>query len=122
MGDVLDLGDLVVVGEDDGVARLGEAPDLGVEAGDILELDRSGGRTGASGLNHGEGIHGVGSRVRDRSSAAAEWVSAPIEMNSTPVVATSRRFSNVMPPLASSVARPSTCATASRRRSGGMLS
>ena len=74
-----------------------------MEAGDVLEHDRSGGRTGASGLNHGEGIHGVGSRVRDRSSAAAEWVSAPIEMNSTPVVATSRRFSSVMPPLASSV-------------------
>ena len=48
--------------------------------------------------------------------AAAEWVSAPRETKSTPVRAISARLSRVMPPLASSRARPAACATAARNR------
>ena len=36
VGDVLDLGQLVVVGEDDGVALGGERADLLAELGDLL--------------------------------------------------------------------------------------
>ena len=59
---------------------------------------------------------------RLRSSAGAECVSAPTEMKSTPVSATSRTFSSVMPPEASSVARPPARATHSRSSAGVMLS
>ena len=46
------------------------------------------------------------SRSRLTSSAGAEWVSAPTLMKSTPVSATARTVSRVIPPLASSSARP----------------
>ena len=42
VGDVLDLGQLVVVGEDHRVALLGERADLGLQAGDVHELDGGG--------------------------------------------------------------------------------
>ena len=63
-------------------------------------------------------------RSRDRSSAGAEWVSAPTEMYSTPVAAISATFSRVIPPEASSFAPPvaSRSATAARMSSGPMLS
>ena len=41
-----------------------------------------------------------------RSSAGAEWVSAPIEISSTPVAATSATLSSVIPPEASRLAPP----------------
>ena len=69
-----------------------------------------------------EGSWQIGSRIRDRSSAGALWVSAPTETKSTPVLATSRSVSSVTPPLASSSARPATCATAARSCAGFMLS
>ena len=45
-------------------------------------------------------------RSRPRSKTFTEWVSAPTEMKSTPVAATSRARSRVRPPEASRVARP----------------
>ena len=45
-------------------------------------------------------------RSMPRSKTLTEWVSAPTEMKSTPVSATSRARSMVSPPEASSVARP----------------
>src|SRR3954453_12540696 len=42
------------------------------------------------------------SRSMEKSMVGAEWVRAPTEMKSTPVSATSRTFSRVMPPEASS--------------------
>ncbi len=60
--------------------------------------------------------------MRERSSAGAECVSAPIDSHSTPVSASSRSVCRVTPPLASSVARPSTCATAARSPASSMLS
>ncbi len=63
-----------------------------------------------------------GSSVSDRSSAGAEWVSAPTETKCTPVLAAARIVSSVIPPLASSVARPPTCSTARRNSSAVMLS
>ena len=38
VGDVLDLGQLVVVGEDDRVALVGERAHLGLQRGDVVEL------------------------------------------------------------------------------------
>jgi len=49
----------------------------------------------------------------EMSNAFTEWVSAPSEMMSTPVFATSAMFSSVMLPDASSKARPSVIFTAS---------
>ena len=102
VGDVLDLGQLVVVGEDHRVALGGERPHLVLQGGDVLEHQRRVGRA-----EHRQ-VHGSGSRIRERSSAGALWVSAPTEMNCTPVLATSRSVSSVTPPLASSSARPAT--------------
>ena len=66
--------------------------------------------SGASvGAEHRQ-VHGSGSRMRERSRAGALWVSAPTETKSTPVLAISRSVSSVTPPLASSSARPPTCA------------
>ena len=48
----------------------------------------------------------------ETSRERAEWVSAPTEIESTPVSAMARTFSSVTPPEASSSARPATSATA----------
>ena len=56
------------------------------------------------------------------SKTLTEWVSAPTEMKSTPVAATSRARSKVSPPEASSLARPAVMRTASAITSVGMLS
>ena len=64
--DVLDLGQLVVVGEDHGAALLRERPHLGLQCGDVVEREES----------H---FAGRASRAIERSSPGAEWVSAPIE-------------------------------------------
>src|SRR6185369_1733195 len=55
------------------------------------------------------------SKSRARSSAGAEWVSAPTEIQFTPVSAIGRTVSRLTPPDASVTARPSTSFTASRR-------
>ena len=47
VGDVLDLGHLVVVREDHGVALRGERADLGLERADVVELERGGGGAAA---------------------------------------------------------------------------
>src|SRR5690606_8833264 len=59
---------------------------------------------------------------RPRSSARAEWVSAPTEITSTPVSAIARTVSRVTPPDASTTARPAICSTAARRSSIEKLS
>ena len=64
VGHLLDLRQLVVVGEDDGAALAGERAHLVLHGGDVVELE--------------EGHRDV-SRSRDRSRAGAEWVRAPIE-------------------------------------------
>ena len=64
VGHVLDLGQLVVVGEDHGAALGGERAYLGLQGRDGLE---------------GEEVHGTVSRISERSRAGAEWVNAPIE-------------------------------------------
>ena len=64
VGHVLHLGHLVVVGEDDGAALLGERAYLGLHLRDVLEREEG---------------HGEVSRMSERSSAGAEWVSAPID-------------------------------------------
>ena len=64
VGHVLDLGQLVVVGQDHGAALAGERADLGLHGGDVVELEQ---------------CHGVISRRRERSRLGAECVSAPIE-------------------------------------------
>ena len=56
------------------------------------------------------------------SSAGAECVSRPIEMKSTPVAAIARTLSSVMPPDASTSARPATISTQLRISSTSMLS
>src|SRR6267143_5371654 len=61
------------------------------------------------------------SKASARSSAGAECVSAPMEIQSTPVSAILRAVSSVTPPDASVTARPSTRCTASRRSTGSML-
>ena len=50
----------------------------------------------------------AGSNSSATSIDEAEWVSAPIEIQSTPVIAIDRTVSRVTPPDASTVARPST--------------
>ena len=52
MGDVLDLGDLVVVRQDDGVALRGERAHLLLERSDVVQLQRRGGRRGS--WDHGQ--------------------------------------------------------------------
>jgi hypothetical protein len=69
VGHLLDLGELVVVGEDDGAALPGERAHLVLQRRDVVELEER---------------HRVVSRRRDRSSAGAEWVRAPIETKSSP--------------------------------------
>ena len=66
VGDVLDLGALVVVGEDDGVSFAGERPDLFLQRCEPL---------------------GGHCTSRETRSERAEWVSAPTETKSTPVSA-----------------------------------
>ena len=56
------------------------------------------------------------------SNTVTEWVSAPTEMKSTPVSATSRARSRVSPPDASSEARPAVIRTASAMVALSMLS
>ena len=114
VGDVLDLGQLVVVGQDDRVALAGERADLGLQRPRRPRAERPLGRGGRP-RGHGE-VHGRGSRSRERSRAGAECVSAPTETKSTPVPAISRTVSSVTPPLASSFARPSTRATIAPQR------
>src|SRR5688572_199225 len=65
---------------------------------------------------------GEGAIFMLRSAAGAEWVSAPTEMKSTPVAATSRRLSRSMPPEASTQACLFTSRTASAISRGFMLS
>ena len=48
VGHVLDLGHLVVVGEDDGVALLGERAHLVLEAGDLVRVEHGTGAEGGS--------------------------------------------------------------------------
>ena len=108
VGHVLDLGQLVVVGEDHRALLYGQCSHLLLEGGDVLEHQRRAGRA-----QHRK-VHGSGVRIRDRSSAGALCVSAPIETKSTPVDATALSVASVTPPLASSFARPATCVTASR--------
>ena len=64
VGHVLDLGHLVVVGEDHGAALGGQRAHLVLHLRDVLECEEG---------------HGSVSRIRERSRAGAEWVSAPIE-------------------------------------------
>ena len=60
-----------------------------------------------------------GRMSRPRSRDRTLWVSAPTEMMSTPVSATSRMRANVIPPLASTSARPAIWATAEAKLGGG---
>ncbi len=53
------------------------------------------------GGSHGK-VHGSASNVRERSRAGAEWVRAPIETHSTPVLGDRPERLKVTPPLASS--------------------
>ena len=64
VGHVLDLGQLVVVGEDHGAALGRERADLVLHGRDVVELEQG---------------HGVISRRRERSRLGAECVRAPIE-------------------------------------------
>src|ERR1700744_3917470 len=123
VGDVLDLGQLIVVGQDDGATLPRQRADLILKRGNVFKQQRSSRRM-VQGLFLAEHwkVHGSGSSRRERSRAVALWVSAPTDMKSTPVSATALIVSRVKPPLASSSARPSTSATASRSCSGFMLS
>ena len=66
VGHLLDLGQLVVVREDDGAALGGERAHLVLHGGDVVQGE--------------QGHQDSASRARERSSPGAEWVSAPIEM------------------------------------------
>src|SRR5207247_9081184 len=101
VGHVLPLGNLIVVGEDDGVPLARERLHLVLDRCDL-------------GRDHATSM--------ETSRACAEWVSAPIETKSTPVSAIARTFSSVTPPEASSLALPPVSATACVRRAGVMLS
>ena len=63
VGDVLDLGQLVVVGQDHGAALAGERAHLVLHGRDVVELEQ----------RH------VGISRRRRSRLGAEWVRAPME-------------------------------------------
>src|SRR4029077_6936259 len=99
--DVLHLGTLVVVGEDDRVLLAGERADFLVQFSECSD-----GHVTSS----------------ETWSERAEWVRAPTEMKSTPVSAQARTVASETPPDASSSARPATSLTASRTSSGLMLS
>src|SRR5581483_4273358 len=98
---VLDLGNLVIVSQDDRFARSAQLADLGDKVDGI-------------------GVHSSISKLM--SSALTECVIAPDEMKSTPLAATSARFSRVMPPEASSFARPAAIVAAWPISAGDMLS
>ena len=70
--DVLDLGHLVVVGQDDGVALAASARTSAWSAG----MDSSDRRLMAGTIGGGA-VRQSASSSRDRSRAGAEWVSAP---------------------------------------------
>src|SRR5260370_6503769 len=116
VGYILNLGQLVVVGQDDRVLPAGELPHLVLQCGNVLQHQR------CIRLPGDREVHGSGSRVRERSKAGALWVSAPTDTNCTPVIAISRIVSSLTPPLASSWARPPTRSTAWRSSSGVKLS
>src|SRR5439155_7331914 len=101
--DVLHLGHLVVVREDDRVARARELAHL------LVQRQR----------RNREGTHSTSSET---CSERAECVSAPTETKSTPVSAYAQTVASEMPPDASSCARPPTNSTARRTSSGVMLS
>ena len=61
---VLDLGQLVVVGEDHGAALGGQRAYLGLQRRHGFERQQ---------------VHWTVSKISDRSRTGAEWVSAPIE-------------------------------------------
>ena len=86
VGDVLHLGQLVVVGEDHRVALARERAHLLGEASVSTAV--------------------ISSTSSETSSERAAWVSAPTEMKSTPVSAYARTVASVMPPEASSGTRP----------------
>ncbi len=104
VGHVLDLGHLVVVGEDHRAALGGQRAHLAPCSSAISCGERT--RGAGLGGSHGQ-VHGSVSSVRERSRAGAECVSAPIEIHSTPVSRDRpERLRGVTPPLASSSARP----------------
>ncbi len=81
VGHVLDLGHLIVMGQDDGVALRRELPDLGGQVPDVVQpLLRFRVGPGRVHAQHGQG----GGRHRrtsmETSRERAEWVSAPTEM------------------------------------------
>ena len=73
-----------------------------------LPLARAGGDRPVRGAAAARRVTHSGSSSRLTSSAGAECVSAPTLMKSTPVSATARTVSSVIPPDASSSARPAT--------------
>src|SRR5207244_9389310 len=91
VGDVLYLGHLVVVREDDGVALARQRLHLLMHERDLRSRHRT---------------------SMETSRERALCVSAPMEMKSTPVSAISRTVSSVTPPDASVLARPPTSDTA----------
>src|SRR6185503_11619258 len=95
--DVLHLGHLVVVGEDDRVALASELANLGAHAGDVARhcpraVVRAVRRQVQNLYRH------VLTTSRLKSRAGAEWVSAPTEIRSTPACAAAIAPSSVMPP------------------------
>src|ERR1700712_5497018 len=84
VGHVLDFRQLVIVGEDHRAALGCQFPHLRLDRGDVLQKERS-----VGGTEHRK-VHGSGSRISEKSSAGALCVSAPTEMNCTPVPATAR--------------------------------
>ena len=90
------VGGPVLVGGDPPVRAdlaVPDHPEHGVRVADI-------------GCEQGHAPRHSSRRSMPRSKTLTEWVSAPTEMKSTPVSATSRARSMVSPPDASSVARP----------------
>ena len=83
VGDVLNLGQLVVVGEDHRAAQPRKRAHLVLQCRDVLQQQRR-----VVCAEHRK-VHGSGSSRSERSRAGALWVSAPTEMKSTPVLATS---------------------------------
>ena len=85
VGDVLDLGQLVVVGEDDGVAA---RPPARVPRPAGPARPRARRAAAAGGWSVGRALEASswhGSDVMERSRAGAEWVSEPIDTKFTPV-------------------------------------
>ncbi len=79
VGDVLDLGELVVVREDHRPALARQRAHFVLQRGDVLEHQRCVGRT-----EHRK-VHVSGSRMRERSKAGALCVNAPTDTKFTPV-------------------------------------